>query len=135
MVFRALSLLLKLQQTTTEPPSMAKKTKEHHVAKRDTQKNELAHLTNLVRNLKGKRREIGRQGNRRIPLLHRQAAGALATRANSIVDLKARKWRANEVTSATSGRHLALRPFEQKFFQRYILDAPGEMKERRSGCV
>lgn len=40
-------LHLKLQHTTTEPPILAKKTKEHHVAKRDTQKNELAHLTNL----------------------------------------------------------------------------------------
>lgn len=48
---------LKLQHTTTEPPILAKKTKEHHVAKRDTQKNELAHLTNLVRDWKGKRRE------------------------------------------------------------------------------
>uniref|UniRef100_A0A3Q3X3U8 Uncharacterized protein n=1 Tax=Mola mola TaxID=94237 RepID=A0A3Q3X3U8_MOLML len=40
-------LNLKLQRTSTEPPILALKASEHHVARRDVHKNQLSHLTNL----------------------------------------------------------------------------------------
>ncbi|XP_063742939.1 LOW QUALITY PROTEIN: integrin alpha-5 [Eleginops maclovinus] len=38
---------LKLQRTSTEPPILALKAPEHHVERRDANRNQLAHLTNL----------------------------------------------------------------------------------------
>lgn len=43
------SFPLQLQRTPTESPILALKADEHHVAKRDVHRNQLAQLTNLVR--------------------------------------------------------------------------------------